>query len=148
MTRLSQLPVRKERLRMAKYVYPAVFHPNSDDGSITVTVPSLPGCITEGKDLTDAVYMAGDAVAMWLWCTEDQHEEIPEPAPPPDVKAPEFVSYVYADTDEYRRKFGSRAVKKTLSIPSWLNERAVQAGVNFSQILQDALKERLGLQEP
>ena len=45
---------------MSKYVYPAVFHPNKDDGSITVTVPSLPGCITEGKDLADAIYMAGD----------------------------------------------------------------------------------------
>ena len=53
---------------MSKYVYPAVFHPNKDDGSITVTVPSLPGCITEGKDLADAIYMAGDAVSMWLWC--------------------------------------------------------------------------------
>lgn len=131
---------------MSKYAYPAVFHPNKDDGSITVTVPSLPGCITEGKDLADAIYMAGDAVSMWLWCAEDQHEDIPTPMPPPAVEAPEFVNYVYADTEEYRRRHDSRAVKKTLSIPSWLNDRAIQAGVNFSQILQDALKERLGVQ--
>ena len=131
---------------MAKYVYPAIFHPNQDDGSITVTVPDLPGCITEGKDLADAIYMAGDAVAMWLWCTEDQHEAIPVPTLPPKVEAPEFVNYVFADTDEYRRKHDNRAVKKTLSIPSWLNDRAMQAGVNFSQILQDALKERLNVQ--
>lgn len=131
---------------MAKYVYPAIFHPNQDDGSITVTVPDLPGCVTEGKDLADAIYMAGDAVAMWLWCTEDQHEAIPAPTTPPEVKAPEFVNYVFADTDEYRRKHDNRAVKKTLSIPSWLNDRAMQAGVNFSQILQDALKERLNVQ--
>ena len=51
---------------MAKYVYPAIFHPNEDDGSITVTVPDLPGCITEGKDLADAIFMAEDAVSMWL----------------------------------------------------------------------------------
>lgn len=130
---------------MAKYVYPAVFHPNAGDGSITVTVPSLPGCMTEGKDLMDAIYMAGDAVAMWLWCTENQQEEIPAPLPPPEVRSPEFVNYVYADTDEYRRKHDNRAVKKTLSIPSWLNDQAIQAGVNFSQILQDALKEHLGV---
>lgn len=130
---------------MAKYVYPAIFHPNSNDGSITVTIPALPGCITEGKDLADAVYMAGDALAMWLWYTEDQHEEIPAPQPLSEVKPPEFVNYVYADTDEYRRKHDTRAVKKTLSIPSWLNDRAMQAGVNFSQILQDALRERLGV---
>lgn len=131
---------------MAKYVYPAIFHPNEDDGSITVTVPDLPGCITEGKDLADAIFMAEDAVSMWLWYTEDHHEPIPAPTQPPVVTAPEFVSYVYGDTDEYRRKNDSRAVKKTLSIPSWLNARAEQAGVNFSQVLQEALKERLGVQ--
>ena len=131
---------------MAKYVYPAFFHPNQDDRSFTVTVPSLPGCVTEGKDLADAIYMAGDAVSMWLWVTEDQHETVPAPLPLPIVEAPEFVNYVYADTDEYRRKHDNRAVKKTLSIPSWLNDQAMQAGVNFSQILQEALKERLGVQ--
>ena len=116
---------------MAKYVYPAIFHPNQDDGSITVTVPDLPGCITEGKDLTDAIFMAGDAVSMWLWDAENHHE---------------FVNYVYADTNEYRRKNDSRAIKKTLTLPSWLNAQAEQAGVNFSQVLQDALKDRLGVQ--
>ena len=64
---------------MAKYVYPAIFHPNQDDGSITVTVPDLPGCITEGKDLTDAIFMAGDAVSMWLW----DGEMIPGPSKKP-----------------------------------------------------------------
>ena len=72
---------------MAKYVYPAIFHPNQDDGSFTVTVPSLPGCITEGKNLADAIDMAGDAVSMWLWAAEDQHEDIPAPEPPPDRKS-------------------------------------------------------------
>ncbi len=130
---------------MAKYVYPAVFHPNEDDGSITVTVPDLPGCITEGKDLADAIFMAGDAVSMWLWSVEEDKEEIPPPTQPPQVAAPEFVNYVYADTDEYRRKYDSRAVKKTLSIPAWLNRQAEQAGVNFSQVLQDALKAKLNV---
>lgn len=130
---------------MAKYVYPAVFHPNADDGSITVTVPALPGCITEGKDLADAIYMAQDALSLWLWDAEDCRDAIPAPEAPPQVTAPEFVNYVYADTEEYRRKNDSRAVKKTLSIPRWLNTRAEQAGVNFSQVLQDALKDRLSL---
>lgn len=128
---------------MAKYVYPAVFHPNQDDGSFTVTVPDLPGCITEGKDLADAIFMAGDAVSMWLWYAEDHSETIPSPTRPPVVADPEFVNYVYADTTEYRKKNDARAVKKTLSIPNWLNVQAEQAGVNFSQVLQEALKERL-----
>lgn len=128
---------------MAQYVYPAVFHPNADDGSITVTVPDLPGCVTEGKDLADAIYMAQDAVSMWLWDAENCKDIIPAPSAPPQVMAPEFVNYVYADTNEYRRKNDNRAVKKTLSLPSWLNAQAEQAGVNFSQVLQDALKEKL-----
>ena len=116
------------------------FHP------FDVKVPDLPGCRTCGDDLADAIFMAEDAVSMWLWYTEDHHEPIPAPTQPPVVTAPEFVNYVYGDTDEYRRKNDSRAVKKTLSIPSWLNARAEQAGVNFSQVLQEALKERLGVQ--
>ena len=62
------------------------------------------------------------------------------------VEAPRFINYVYADTDAYRKKNDARAVKKTLSIPSWLNTMAEEAGVNFSQILQEALKARLGVQ--
>ena len=71
---------------MAKYVYPAIFHPNEDDGSITVTVPDLPGCITEGKDLADAIFMAEDAVSMWLWYTGAGKRSWPQQAstlPPP-----------------------------------------------------------------
>lgn len=128
---------------MPKYAYPAVFHPNEDDGSITVTVPDLPGCITEGKDLADAIFMAEDAVSMWLWDAENCNEAIPAASELPPVEAPQFINYVYADTDEYRRKYDSRAIKKTLSIPNWLNTLAEQAGVNFSQVLQDALKEKL-----
>ena len=119
---------------MANYVYPAVFHPNEDDSSITVIVPDLPGCITEGKDLADALFMAEDAVSMWLWYAEDSHTPIPAATQPPRV-----------DLDEYRRKHDSRAVKKTLSIPSWLNAQAEQAGINFSAVLQEALKARLGI---
>ena len=106
---------------MANYVYPAVFHPNEDDSSITVIVPDLPGCITEGKDLADALFMAEDAVSMWLWYAEDSHTPIPAATQPP------------------------RTVKKTLSIPSWLNAQAEQAGINFSAVLQEALKARLGI---
>lgn len=131
---------------MAEYVYPAVFHPNEDDGSITVTVPDLPGCITEGKNMADALFMAQDALSMWLWDAENDKDPIPAPTDPPRVETPEFVNFVYADTDAYRKKNDARAVKKTLSIPSWLNTMAEEAGVNFSQILQEALKARLGVQ--
>lgn len=130
---------------MAQYVYPAVFHPNADDGSYTILFPDLPGCISEGKDLQNALYMAQDALEMWLADAEGQKECIPKPTAAPQVQAPAFVNFVMADTTAWRKKYDSRAVKKTLSIPNWLNTLAEDAGVNFSQTLQDALKERLNL---
>lgn len=128
-----------------KYVYPAVFTP-LENGQFDVSVPDLPGCRTCGDDLADAIFMAEDAVSMWLWDAENDNEVIPSPAKDLQADAPQFVNYVYADTDEYRRKHDTRAVKKTVSIPSWLNAQAEQAGVNFSQVLQTALKQQLGVQ--
>lgn len=127
-----------------KYVYPAIFTPVKD-GAFDVKVPDLPGCRTCGQDLADAIYMAGDAVSMWLWDAETNSEAIPSPTPLPAVESPQFSTYIVADTNEYRRKNDNRAVKKTLSIPSWLNVQAEQAGVNFSQVLQDALKQTLNI---
>ena len=115
---------------MAKYVFPAVFEP--EDGGYNVTFPDLPDCYTCGDDAEHAV--------------TDGHE-IPSPRSIKAVKAPEggFVSAILADTAEYRRKLSQKAVKKTLSIPSWLNDAAEAANVNFSQTLQNALRAQLGL---
>lgn len=128
-----------------RYVYPAIFTP-VENGQFDVSVPDLPGCRTCGDDLADAIYMAEDAVSMWLWAAESNNAPIPSPTKIHPVESPQFVNYVFADTDEYRRKHDSRAVKKTLSIPSWLNAQAEQAGINFSQVLQEGLKQRLGVQ--
>lgn len=128
-----------------KYAYPAIFTP-AKEGGYDVKVPDLPGCRTCGDDLADAIFMAEDAVSMWLWAAENKNEPIPAATAPQPVEAPQFINYVYADTDAYRKKNDSRAVKKTLSIPNWLNTMAEEAGVNFSQTLQDALKARLGIQ--
>lgn len=127
-----------------KYAYPAIFTP-AKEGGYDVKVPDLPGCRTCGDNLAEAIFMAEDAVSMWLWDAENKNEPIPPVSVLPPVKAPQFINYVYADTGAYRKKNDSRAVKKTLSIPSWLNTKAEEAGVNFSQILQEALKERLGV---
>ena len=127
-----------------KYVYPAIITP-VENGEFDVVIPDLPGCRTCGKDLADALYIAADAAAMWLWDAETKAEPIPAPSVLPTVTAPQFANYIVADTNEYRRKNDNRAVKKTLSIPSWLNAQAEQAGVNFSQVLQDALLEKLNV---
>lgn len=128
-----------------KYAYPAIFTP-VEGGEFDVTIPDLPGCRTCGTDLPDAIFMAEDALAMWLWDAEAKEESIPAPSVLSSVLAPQFINYIVADTDEYRRKYDNRAVKKTLSIPNWLNTQAEQAGVNFSQVLQEALKEKLHVQ--
>ncbi|WP_295757392.1 type II toxin-antitoxin system HicB family antitoxin [uncultured Oscillibacter sp.] len=128
-----------------KYAYPAIFTPAAE-GGYDVKVPDLPGCRTCGDDLADAIFMAEDAISMWLWTAENKNEVIPAATVLQSVEAPRFINYVYADTDAYRKKNDARAVKKTLSIPSWLNTMAEEAGVNFSQILQEALKARLGVQ--
>lgn len=127
-----------------KYAYPAIFTP-IENGAFDVKIPDLPGCRTCGKNLADAIFMAQDAVSMWLWDAESKSEAIPDVKQPHSVQPPQFINYIVADTDEYRRKYDSRAVKKTLSIPSWLNAQAEQAGVNFSQVLQDALKDKLNV---
>lgn len=125
-----------------KYVYPAVFTPLSS-GEYDVRVPDLPGCITCGENLANAIEMAQDAAAMWLCDAEDSKERIPESSKELNVRPPQFVNFIVADTDEYRRQNDNRAVKKTLTIPSWLNAKAEKAGINFSQTLQEALKDRL-----
>lgn len=124
-----------------KYVYPAIFYPDGD--AVSVKVPDLPGCFTFGEDAADALLMAKDAVEMWLWHTENSGEAIPSASKTLPVDAGETLTYIAADTDEYRRAHDARAVKKTLSIPAWLNHEAEKANAPFSQILQQALKEYL-----
>lgn len=126
-----------------RYVYPAVLF--ADDGKIGVTVPDLPGCHTFGNDKADALVMAKDAIEMWLWDAENNNETIPSASDTLEVSAGERITLIVADTDEYRRLNDNRAVKKTLSIPSWLNTQAEKANAPFSQILQQGLKQYLGL---
>ncbi|MCL2357026.1 MAG: type II toxin-antitoxin system HicB family antitoxin [Defluviitaleaceae bacterium] len=124
-----------------KYVYPAILY--SDDGKTGVTVPDLPGCHTYGDNVADALFMAKDAIEMWLWNAENENITIPPASESLTVEVGETVNLVAADTDEYRKANDTRAVKKTLSIPSWLNHQAEKANAPFSQILQQGLKEYL-----
>lgn len=126
-----------------KYVYPAIFEPAKEGGYI-VSVPDIEGCFTEGDTLAEAMAMAQDAIAMMMVYYEDNNKKIPLSSSINDIdKTKGIVSYVLADTDQWRKTFDNKAVKKTLSIPSWLNTKALNAGLNFSQVLQEALIERL-----
>ena len=128
---------------MAKYVYPAIFTPE-EDGKYSVCFKDLEGCYTCGDNLADAIFMAEDVLALTLWDYESGNKEIAAPSDPKTIHLEhgEFINLIYADTTEYAKKVNGRAVKKTLSIPEWLNLKAEAAGVNFSQVLQEALKEK------
>ncbi len=131
---------------MAKYVYPAVFTPE-ENGMYSVDFPDLEGCYTCGEDLADALYMAEDVLALTLYHYEKEKRPVPSPSNRTalNIKNDEFVNMVICDTLYYQKRNNTKAVKKTLSIPEWLNEAAISAGVNFSQVLQEALVEKLHL---
>lgn len=131
---------------MAKYAYPAVFTPESG-GGYSVYFPDIEGCYTQGDDMADAIFMAEDALELMLYEYEESGKKIPNPSSPKDIELNdgEIVSYVSADTLKYRKVFNDKAVKKTLSIPEWMNEAAIKENINFSQVLQDALRQRLNL---
>lgn len=131
---------------MAKYVYPAIFT-EEKNGDISVTFPDFEGCSTFGHDIIDALAMAGDSLSLMLYDMEEDGDEIPDATHLQEIKTNKtsFASYISVDTLEYRKRFHNRAVKKTLSVPEWLNDSAMAAGLNFSQILQDGLKKALNI---
>lgn len=104
---------------------------------------------TQGEDIPDAIEMARDAIGLMGIDMEDDGEALPEPselaAVQADAPAGAVVSLVDVDFAEYRRKNDLRTVKKNCTIPSWLNYEAERAGVNFSAVLQAALKNELHL---
>lgn len=128
----------------SRYVYPAIFTPE-DSGGYSVVFPDLEGCYTCGDSLADSLEMAQDALALVLYGYEKDGHAIPAPSDRKDIRLQdnEFINYVSCDTMSYRKKYNNKAVKKTLSIPEWLNEEATAVGINFSQVLQDALKQQL-----
>lgn len=132
---------------MAKYVYPAIFT-KEENGLYSVEFPDIEGCVTSGDDLVDALYMAQDVLAFTLYDYERDKKEVPVPSDPDsiDISDGSFVNCILCDTLEYQKRNNNKAVKKTLSIPEWLNELATNAGINFSQVLQDALKARLNVE--
>ena len=128
-----------------KYAYPAVIRP--DDNVYTVFFPDIGRGGTTGDDIPDALYMASDWLAGTLYDLENDEVNLPNPSKIDEIKTEpgDFVTLVYADTIEYRKKYDKKAINKTLTIPNWLNSLAEKADINFSQTLQRALKKELKL---
>ena len=132
---------------MAKYIYPAIFEKEGD--VYNVRFPDLECCYTQGEGLSDAYEMAEDVLCLTIYNLEEDGKEIPRASQVNEVSAAEggFVSLVSCDTMEYRKYYDNKAVKKTLTIPSWLNTMSERAGINFSAVLQTALKNELHITE-
>ena len=126
-----------------KLVYPVILSP-AEEGGYCVEVPDF-DTHTQGIDLAEAIYMATDAIEMMGVYLQDKGQKVPKPSDINmiDVEANDIKTLVPVDFDAYRRKTATKVVKKTLSIPSWLNVEAEKAGINFSATLQEALKAKL-----
>jgi hypothetical protein len=127
-------------------VYPAVFYPCEVNPGFTVVVPDLPGCVSEGSSLSEAIAMGSDAASGWVLDELEDGKEAPSASnfsdihPDPDI-GEGFVSLLSLDMDAYAAKYGKKSVRKNLTIPAWLDTFAAQKKLNISKVLQDALTE-------
>lgn len=127
-----------------RYIFPAILN-YADDG-ISVSFPDLPGCLTCAHDTETALMRAKEALGLYLFDSEQCGEPIPTPT---DLSALELEqgdipALVDVFMPSIRDRINHKVIKKTLTIPAWLNREAEAANVNFSLILQDSLKRYLG----
>lgn len=131
---------------MKKLYYPVIFHP--EDVGFSTIVPDIEGCFSQGEDLAEAVAMTQDAIGLMLEDAIFGSATLPPPSSPKTIttEGDDFLVMVEFDELAYRKRNQPQAVKKTLTIPAWLNHMAEEQNVNFSNILQKALKQELHIQ--
>ncbi len=134
-------------MKKDRYIYPAIFD-YADDG-ISICFPDLPGCFSCANSDEEAIKMSKDALSLHLYSMEEDNEEIPDPTPINKIPtgSNQVVVLIEAFMPTMRKAIENHSVKKTLSIPQWLNKLAIEKNINFSQVLQTALKEELGIRE-
>lgn len=131
---------------METYLYPAYFRRMESSG-YSVDFPDLPGCVSAGETLEEALSMAREALSLHLYGMSEDGIAFPDATDPAEIpgESGAFIAPVEGRPGMAADAIRNRAVKKTLTIPNWLNEAAERDHVNFSQVLQTALKERLGV---
>ena len=107
-----------------KLVYPAIFTPFDEGNGFTVEVPDLPGCVTEGDNLVEAIELGTDAASMAL-----------------EAPAGSFVNLLVLDMDSYAEQYGSKAVRRNITVPAWLDTYAQKNHLSLSKVVQDSLLE-------
>jgi len=127
------------------YIFPAIFD-FADDG-ISMEFPDLPGCLPSAHTVDDAVKNAKEALALHLYNMELDNETIPMPTPIGQLKPEKNQAILFVEVwmPLYRSAIENKAVKKTLTVPKWLNDLAEKENINFSHVLQEALKRNLGI---
>lgn len=138
---MSEMNIKKD-----KYVYPAVFY--YEKGYIDILFPDLPGCVSQGKDDEEALKMAKEALGLQMWGIEQDNDPIPEPTPLAQVKPVDSdcisrTVLIEVYMTNIRESQDNKSMNKTVTLPRWLNRIAEEQGINFSQILQEALKQKI-----
>ena len=128
-----------------KYAYTAVFKPTEDGAEYYANVPDLPGCVTTGTDIEDAISQITDAAGGWLVFAEDEGLPINPPTPQKDIvhSTEDTLSVISVDTNQYRRLSGAAVAAKVVYLPEWMSELADRYTINCSIVLQNALEELL-----
>lgn len=127
------------------YIYPAIFEYNGD--GISISFPDLPGCISCASNDEEALYMAKDALGLFIASSEEDGDELPPPTLLNDIKLQDNQkpALIEVNMPLFRDAIFNISVKKTLTIPKWINDLAEKNNINFSQVLQSALKKCLGI---
>ena len=129
-----------------KYIYPAIFTPEAD--GISVDFPDLPGCYTDGATVEEAFENAEDALSLMLWHLEKEKQTPPAPTPPTALRATPgaSIALVKADTLPVRKLNDSRTVRKNITLPGWMDTLAKEHHINFSRLLQNAIRKECGIE--
>ena len=132
---------------MAKYTYPAVFE-KEQDGGYSIYFPDIIGCYSQAENMADGIENASDALCLMLYELEKQGESIPSPSNIKTIATNEddIATLIACDTRFYKNYFEGKSVKINATIPLWLKEAGEKRNINFSQILQNGVKEYLNIQ--
>lgn len=126
-----------------KLIYPAIFYPFEDGEGYTVEIPDLPGCVSEGDTLADAIIMGTDAAAGWILDELEDGNEVPSASSSSELH-PEnggIVNLLVLDMDTYAEKYGSKAVRKNITIPAYMDTYLENHGMSLSKVVQEAISE-------
>ena len=128
-----------------KYIYPAIF--TEEEDGILVDFPDLPNCYTDGATIAEAFENAEDALALALWQMEETQQKIPTPSSPAALHVPggASVALVRADTLPVRQMNDTRTIRKNVTLPGWMDALARERNINFSKLLQNAIRRECGI---